>query len=68
MLRPLAAWEIDENGFARPPTQRRTSGLDVKDLDSAQSVLRALGHEALTENCQWLIQRRAWPQELHIGG
>jgi hypothetical protein len=37
------------------------------DISGAQAVLHALGREAITENAQWLILRRARPFELHIG-
>ncbi len=37
------------------------------DFTGAQSVLKALGREAITEHAEWLILRRARPFELHIG-
>jgi hypothetical protein len=41
--------------------------LDANDVAGAQAVLLALGGEAIIENAQWLILRRARPFELHIG-
>ena len=42
--------------------------LDVGDVAGAQSVISALGQEAIIEHAQWLILRRARQLELHIGG
>jgi hypothetical protein len=37
------------------------------DIPAAQATLEALGREAITENAQWLILRRARGFELHLG-
>jgi len=40
--------------------------LEAGDVESAQSVLETLGHEAIAEHAQWLILRRNRPVELLI--
>jgi hypothetical protein len=40
--------------------------LEAGDVESAQSVLETLGHEAIAEHAQWLILRRNRPFELLI--
>jgi hypothetical protein len=42
--------------------------LAQRDVSGAQSVIAALGNEAIIEHAQWLILRRARQLELHIGG
>jgi hypothetical protein len=53
---------VFESGLAE--LRRR---LARNDIDGAQAVLFALGHEAIAEHAQWLILRRARPVELHVG-
>jgi hypothetical protein len=40
--------------------------LRAGDIRGSQAVLKALGQEAITENAQWLILRRARPVEFHL--
>lgn len=40
--------------------------IQTEDVGATQEVLRALGHEAIMENAQWLILRRNRPFELVI--
>ncbi|MBX9791432.1 MAG: hypothetical protein K2Y37_21125 [Pirellulales bacterium] len=54
---------VFQNGLAE-----LDSHLQGRDIPSAQRAVMALGEEALTENGQWLILRRARPLELHLGG
>ena len=64
-----AEWEyLRMLGVFRHSSRLLANYLRQRRIREAQTVIRRLGVEAVTDHAHWLILRRDRPFELHIGG
>jgi hypothetical protein len=52
----------------RRASKRLSADLDAGDVEAAERLIRELGREALMENGDWVLLRRARPMEVPKGG